>query len=152
MITKNIIYTNDQVGLVVSEIIGAMQKCSILTLKGPLGAGKTTLVRALLRACGVDGYVQSPTFVYMQVYTDQGNQTFHHFDLYRIATLEQFQRAGFDEYLCQNNSWAIIEWPEVIESLLTMHSVCEITLAYGAYEAVRIARLRVIPPATKLKV
>ena len=50
---------------------------------------------------------------------------------------------GFDEYLYQPGSWTIIEWPSVIQSLLT-HSVCEVTLAYGADETVRTATLRII--------
>jgi tRNA threonylcarbamoyladenosine biosynthesis protein TsaE len=143
MYEKQIVYTSDQIMTVVHEIKAAMAYCPIITLTGPLGAGKTTLASALLKECGISVPVSSPTFAYVRSYTNELAQTFHHFDIYRIATLRDFQAMGFDEYLYQPNSWTIIEWPSVVQSLLT-HSVCEVTLAYGADEAVRTATLRVI--------
>ena len=143
MYEKQIVYTSDQIMMVVREIKAVMAYCPIITLTGPLGAGKTTLASALLKECGISAPVSSPTFAYVRSYTNELAKTFHHFDIYRIASLHDFQAMGFDEYLYQPGSWTIIEWPSVIQSLLT-HSVCEVTLAYGADETVRTATLRII--------
>jgi tRNA threonylcarbamoyladenosine biosynthesis protein TsaE len=53
----------------------------------------------------------------------------YHFDLYRISSVDEFVLSGFNEYIYQPNSWALIEWPEVIEPLLE-HHVCEVSLKY----------------------
>src|SRR5262249_28201366 len=90
----------------------------------------TTFVSHLLRAYGVTGEVTSPTFTYVNVYHGDQRKTFYHFDLYRISHLDEFVAAGFDEYLYQPNSVAIIEWPELIMPLIT-HDACHMQLEYG---------------------
>jgi tRNA threonylcarbamoyladenosine biosynthesis protein TsaE len=144
--TKLITYTLEQMTTVVAAVQEAMQACPVITLEGPLGAGKTTLVRSLLHACGVDQPIQSPTFAYVQTYINSAGQIFHHFDLYRITSIKQFQQAGFDEYLYQPNSWVIIEWPEVIEPLLLKAGgVCEVSLTYSKTdEHIRMATVRAV--------
>ncbi len=86
----------------------------IFAFTGSLGAGKTTLVRSLLQACGVTGVISSPTFTYVNIYTNNHGQKFYHFDLYRITTVQEFIDAGFDEYLNDQQAYVFIEWPEVI--------------------------------------
>lgn len=66
-------------------------------LNGGLGAGKTTLTRALLRACGVSGRVRSPTFELVEDYEIGATLAFHHFDFYRFESAEEFDEAGFRE-------------------------------------------------------
>ena len=70
--------------------------CSIL-LQGPLGAGKTTLVRGFLRALGFAGTVKSPTYTLVQVY--DGAPPIWHLDLYRLRKPEEALDLGFDEAL-----------------------------------------------------
>lgn len=122
-------YSLDTMDVVVETLHGFLPQCSIFTFTGPLGAGKTTLVKKLLKRCGVEELVTSPTFTYFITYHNAQNQTFYHFDLYRMKSLEEFRDVGFDEYLYQPNSWAFIEWPEIIMPLLT-HSVCQIEIDY----------------------
>jgi tRNA threonylcarbamoyladenosine biosynthesis protein TsaE len=105
-----------------------------MTFTGPLGAGKTTIIRELLRRSGVTGLITSPTFTYVNLYTNEQGQTFYHFDLYRIQTLDEFAHAGFDEYLYQPNSRCFIEWPAIIEPLLSSN-VCRVTLDYDGSDA-----------------
>ena len=92
----------------------------IIGLKGELGAGKTTLARAILRAAAEDArlIVPSPTFTLVEVY-ETARGTFWHFDLYRLETPEQVFELGWEEALAEGIS--IIEWPERLGPLLPKH-------------------------------
>lgn len=126
---KTIKYLLDDIPAVARMIREQLNNCKILTFTGPLGAGKTTLVKELLKQYGVSDVVTSPTFTYVNLYENKEGKRFYHFDLYRIEMLEQFLEAGFDEYLNQSNSYVFIEWPESIESLLKK-DVCHIAIEY----------------------
>jgi len=126
---REIQYSLSDIDLVVRELQGLMARCAIFTFTGQLGAGKSTVIRALLRSCGVQGVIASPTFTIMNVHENNRGERFYHFDLYRISSLDEFIQAGFNEYLYQPNSWSFIEWPESIEPLLT-HGVCHVQMEY----------------------
>lgn len=113
---------------------------SVFALSGPLGAGKTTLVQGLLARAGITDPVQSPTYTYVIPYTAPDGTIFYHFDLYRLVSLEDFLMAGFDEYLFQPRSKALIEWPEIIKPLLT-HDTCFIDLDYAGCDRRRITAI-----------
>jgi tRNA threonylcarbamoyladenosine biosynthesis protein TsaE len=85
-------------------------------LCGPLGAGKTALVRALLRALGERGRVRSPTFTLVEPYR-AGGLELAHLDLYRLDSASEWVDAGFDEYL-GGDTVSLIEWPERAAPLL----------------------------------
>ncbi len=127
-------FNSEQVDQVVKEqVIPLLKKYSIFTFTGPLGAGKTTLIRSILRQCGVVGVVTSPTFGYVNSYQSNG-VTYNHFDLYRIASVDEFMAFGFDEYFAKNDSVSFVEWPDVISSLLASQElkskVCDIKIDY----------------------
>jgi len=85
-----------------------------LYLHGDLGAGKTALTRALLHAAGHQGRVKSPTYTLAEPYEVKLAErmvTVIHFDLYRMASPEEFLDAGFREHF-NENSVCIVEWPE----------------------------------------
>jgi tRNA threonylcarbamoyladenosine biosynthesis protein TsaE len=91
-----------------------------LFLIGDLWAGKTTLTKHILSQYGVNpAEVRSPTYTYMQEYrgtNKQGEiQTFHHFDLYRLETYDDFLNIGGQEYLENTDTIKIIEWPEILD-------------------------------------
>jgi tRNA threonylcarbamoyladenosine biosynthesis protein TsaE len=82
----------------------------VIWLRGDLGAGKTALVRALLRVLGHGGRVKSPTYTLMEPYKI-GEMHLRHFDLYRFQDAEEWEAAGFrDEFNSRNI--CLIEWPE----------------------------------------
>jgi tRNA threonylcarbamoyladenosine biosynthesis protein TsaE len=82
----------------------------VVGLSGDLGAGKTALVRATLRALGETGPVKSPTFALLEPYV-VSSLDFYHFDFYRFADPEEFAAAGFRE-LFGPGAVCAIEWPE----------------------------------------
>jgi len=99
----------------------------IVFLHGPLGAGKTTLVRGLLRALGHTGSTKSPTYTIVEPY-DLAERKVFHFDLYRIADPEELEYLGFRDYL-NEDCLCLIEWPEKGEAFLPQADM-ELSLSY----------------------
>jgi len=96
----------------IARVLSSMPEASRFhaDLQGDLGAGKTTLVRAILRGLGFAGRVKSPTYPLLELYQIGGYQ-FCHFDLYRLETPDAFSEAGFDEYF-STPGFCFVEWPE----------------------------------------
>lgn len=88
----------------------ALREGGVVYLRGELGAGKTTFVRALLRALGVGERVKSPTYSLLERYAVDGHDAFH-LDLYRIADAGELEWLGLDE-LDAPDSIVLVEWPE----------------------------------------
>lgn len=82
----------------------------IVYLEGDLGAGKTTLARALLRALGQRGAVRSPTYTLMEPYTLDGHAVLH-LDLYRLHDPLELVQLGLGDYPPASTLW-LVEWPE----------------------------------------
>jgi tRNA threonylcarbamoyladenosine biosynthesis protein TsaE len=84
---------------------------AVVHLHGDLGAGKSTLARALLRALGVTGAIRSPTYTLIEPYRLDGGQDAFHLDLYRIAAPDELEFLGLDALAAQASLW-LVEWPE----------------------------------------
>lgn len=87
-----------------------------IALSGDLGAGKTTLVRGLLRGLGFAGRVKSPTYNLVELYTLPGFDLYH-FDLYRFNDPQEWDAAGFREFF-NAATVCLVEWPERAAGLL----------------------------------
>lgn len=83
---------------------------TVVTLRGELGAGKTTLVRGLLRALGHAGRVKSPTYALVEVY-EVSRLNLYHFDFYRFHNPSEWIEAGFRDIFNGRNV-CLVEWPE----------------------------------------
>ncbi len=134
----SIVYSLESIDAALNIIYPLFERSAAITLTGSLGAGKTTLVQALLARAGVKGPIQSPTFNYVNSYATRDDLILYHFDLYRLQTLEEFIEAGFQEYLYQSNTKALIEWPAIVMPLLT-HDVCHCVLDYEGLEMRRLS-------------
>ena len=130
MNSKEFVSKVEDLPAVADFLISLMDKVAVYIFTGSLGAGKTTLIGTILSRCGVTEPIQSPTFTILQRHKNAQDQCFNHFDLYRISFLDDFLASGFQEYLYEPNSWAFIEWPEIIAPLLH-GKVCHVSLEYA---------------------
>lgn len=110
------IFNLDEIEKVAKEIL-SISTTKVFLFNGQMGAGKTTLIKALSKELGVLDVANSPTFSIVNEYKTQDNQTVYHFDLYRLEQEEEAYDMGIDEYFDSNN-WCFIEWPEKTPNLI----------------------------------
>ena len=102
----------------------------VIALNGPLGGGKTYLVKGIAEGAGAEEKkvpVNSPTYVIVNEYS--GRLDIYHIDAYRIRSIEEFERIGFDDF-CYPNSVVLIEWANKVESALKSINYVRITLSH----------------------
>ena len=99
-----------------ARLASAISPGLVIYLRGDLGAGKTTLVRAVLTKLGYNGRVKSPTYTLLEQYDVAGEQ-FRHFDLYRFRDATEWEAAGFNEEFNGKNI-CLLEWPEKAAGLI----------------------------------
>ncbi len=99
------------------QLLTASGEKRILAFYGTLGAGKTTIIKAVCKYLGAGDIVSSPTFTIVNEYRTPDYGSLYHIDLYRIRKKEEVFDFGIEEYL-SGGSYCFIEWPEVIDELL----------------------------------
>ncbi|MDD3108201.1 MAG: tRNA (adenosine(37)-N6)-threonylcarbamoyltransferase complex ATPase subunit type 1 TsaE [Alistipes sp.] len=109
--------STDELPKVACAILDALGQRSIVIFRGEMGAGKTTLIRAICDELGVADTVTSPTFAIVNEYHDRDSNSVYHFDFYRINRIEEAFDFGYEEYFF-SGELCLVEWPEKVESLI----------------------------------
>ncbi len=123
-------YSLEEINLAARWLLEQTQGKSVIALHGQMGAGKTTLVKAVVELLGSNDAVSSPTFSIVNEYA-AGNSglKIYHADLYRLTDIEEVLNIGFEDYLNEDNCIIFIEWAEIATPLLpenTIHVYFEI--------------------------
>ncbi|HNS19181.1 MAG TPA: tRNA (adenosine(37)-N6)-threonylcarbamoyltransferase complex ATPase subunit type 1 TsaE [Sedimentisphaerales bacterium] len=131
------------------RIGAALRGGEVLAICGPLGSGKTHLIKGVATGAGAQDRenVTSPTFVIVNQY--RGRLDLYHIDAYRIESIAEFEMLGFDDF-CYPQSVVLIEWADKIESAIRGIDSVRIDLAHAG-EKTRTIHLRNMPAYLKIR-
>mgnify|MGYP003296569651 CR=1 FL=1 len=105
------------------DFIAAMDDRTVFAFHGEMGAGKTTFIKAVCLALGVEDEVNSPTFAIVNEYRSATTaELIYHFDFYRIKKIEEVYDLGYEDYF-YSGAICFIEWPELAEDVLPSDTV-----------------------------
>jgi len=103
------------------ELASILTDGMVVSLVGPLGAGKTTLSKGIAKGLLITDVVVSPSYMIAREY--QGRISMHHIDAYRISTMDELTEVGLDDYLPPESGVSIVEWPDRIDGLVEISTV-----------------------------
>ena len=109
----NINYSLNEIQNVADKVAKEVNS-DIILISGEVGAGKTTLIKEMLKTLKVNDNVNSPTFSIINEYLNEDNNIIYHIDLYRIKNIDELHSIGFFEYL-ESDNLCFIEWGDIIE-------------------------------------
>lgn len=109
--------SEDQLHEVAEALLDSLNGRTVVALRGEMGAGKTTLVRAVAEQLGASDQVTSPTFALVNQYEGAEGERIFHFDFYRIEDEREAFDLGYEEYF-YSGDLCFVEWPEKIEGLM----------------------------------
>ena len=121
-------YALNNIDAAARAFIDDMGDRRLFAFYGPMGAGKTTFIRAVCEALGTTDVVTSPTFAIVNEYNTRSGQPIYHFDFYRIKRLSEVYDIGYEDYFYGSDGICLMEWPELIEPLLPDDTV-RVTIA-----------------------
>lgn len=107
----------------------------VVALSGDLGAGKTTLTKAIAEGLNVDEPISSPTFAIIKEYTS-GDLPLYHFDVYRLGDPEEMYNLGYEDYF-YGEGVCVVEWADIISDLIPEDAI-KIHISYGETPESRI--------------
>jgi tRNA threonylcarbamoyladenosine biosynthesis protein TsaE len=117
-----ITYKEEDILQAASQFVAAMGDSTVFAFHGKMGAGKTTFIKALCQALGVEDTVTSPTFAIVNEYRTLAGSPVFHFDFYRIKKVSEAYDMGCEEYFYSGHP-CFIEWPELVEEVLPEDTV-----------------------------
>ena len=116
----------ESIGKAARQFVSEIGDRRVFAFYGKMGAGKTTFIKAVCEALGVEDVITSPTFAIVNEYSIPAGGALegaiYHFDFYRIKKLEEVYDMGYEDYF-YSGSLCMIEWPELIEELLPENAV-----------------------------
>ena len=98
-------------------VLESLEGRNVVAFFAPMGAGKTTLISALMERTGSEDIVTSPTFALVNQYHTAEREPVYHFDFYRINSINEAFDMGYEEYF-YSGDLCLVEWPEKVEQLL----------------------------------
>jgi len=131
----------EELSQVTDLLLSWRDKSDIIAFYGPMGAGKTTLIKNLCHRVGVTDEVNSPTFALVNEYLTKNDSIFH-FDFYRIKKLEEVFDIGYEDYFYSGHL-CLLEWPELIDPLMPDHFI-KVEIAFGNTDTSRTIKCSII--------
>ena len=116
------IHSLEQLPEVARNLLSTFGEERFFAFFGKMGVGKTTLIKELCAALGVQDNVCSPTFAIVNEYSDRGGEPVYHFDFYRLKSVAEAYDIGYEEYF-YSGCYCFTEWTEKVEELLPEHYV-----------------------------
>ena len=98
-------------------VLSSLDGRNVVAFFAPMGAGKTTLISAIMEQTGSEDIVTSPTFALVNQYYTAEREPVYHFDFYRINSINEAFDMGYEEYF-YSGDLCLVEWPEKVEQLL----------------------------------
>lgn len=121
-------YKLSDINAAARAFVDDMGERRLFAFYGPMGAGKTTFIRAVCEALGTTDVVTSPTFAIVNEYSTPSGRPIYHFDFYRIRRIAEVYDIGYEDYFYGSDGICLMEWPELIEPLLPPDTV-RVTIA-----------------------
>lgn len=119
-------YQLEEIDTIAAQVLPLLAH-KIVLFHAPMGAGKTTFIKALAKQLHITAMTSSPTFSIVNAYQiPDSKDSLYHFDLYRLKEEEEAYDFGFEEYIYSGN-WCFIEWPDKVPNLIPdPHTTIEI--------------------------
>ena len=121
------IHSLEELEASVDKIIEAIGDRRVVALNAPMGAGKTTLISAIVKRLGSTSITNSPTFAIVNDYELPNGESIYHFDLYRLKSTMELVDVGCTDYFA-SGCYCFVEWPELAEPLLP-NDACTIDIS-----------------------
>lgn len=122
MKTQSFVFRLAELPSLAEQLLPLLAERPKVFLKGQMGAGKTTLVRAICQALGSEDEISSPTFPIIQQYR-AGQRTIFHVDLYRLNRAQEAIDIGMEDILYDPNAYVFVEWYGLVEDILPTKSM-----------------------------
>jgi tRNA threonylcarbamoyladenosine biosynthesis protein TsaE len=116
-----IAHTAEEMEEIGTKLAESLTDGMLVSLIGPLGSGKTTLVKGIAKGLLITEVVVSPSYLLAREY--QGRLTLHHLDAYRVSSLQELAEVGLDQLLPPETGVSVVEWPTRVEGIVEVRDI-----------------------------